>query len=97
MAPRKRTAKPRPKLPSRVRKRRAKRKRARGSGQRHHELAGLGVVAFGVFLVCALWLGLNGGPVAGWITDLLGWAAYVAPVVLVPVGVLLVARIASLG
>jgi S-DNA-T family DNA segregation ATPase FtsK/SpoIIIE len=92
MAPRKRTAKPRPKVPSRVKKRSTRRKGARSSGQRHHELAGLAVVAFGVFLVCALWLGLDGGPVAGWIVDALGWAAYVAPAVLVPVGVLIVAR-----
>ncbi len=45
-----------------------------------------------MFLVCALWFGLSGGPVAGWITDALGWAAYVAPLVLVPVGLLVVAR-----
>jgi S-DNA-T family DNA segregation ATPase FtsK/SpoIIIE len=88
MAPRKRTAKPRPKTPARVRKRR----RRRARGHRGHELVGLALVALGVFLVCALWFGLNGGPVAGAITDVAGWAAYVAPVVVLPVGVLVVAR-----
>src|SRR5262249_11116606 len=88
MAPKKRTARPRPKTPARVRTRRRKAKRTRSA--HHYELAGLVLIAIGAFLVCALWAGLNGGPVAGWVTDAAGWAAYVAPMVLVPVGALIV-------
>jgi S-DNA-T family DNA segregation ATPase FtsK/SpoIIIE len=89
MAPRKRTARPRPKTPARVKKRRRK---ARVRSHHHPELVGLGLIAAGAFLVCALWFGLNGGPVAGWVTDVAGWAAYAAPLVLVPVGALVVGR-----
>ena len=45
-----------------------------------------------MFLACVLWFGLSGGPVPGAFTSAIGWAAYVAPVVLIPVGVLMVTR-----
>jgi S-DNA-T family DNA segregation ATPase FtsK/SpoIIIE len=84
-----RTARPRPKTPARVKKRRAKKARAK-----HHdaELIGLGLVAIGVFLACVLWFGLNGGPVPDAATSAIGWAAYVIPLVLLPLGALMVAR-----
>jgi len=80
-----------------VRKRAATRKSSRGRGGRarsHHngELAGLALVALGVFLACVLWFGLSGGPVADALTSVVGSAAYIAPVVLVPLGGLMVAR-----
>jgi S-DNA-T family DNA segregation ATPase FtsK/SpoIIIE len=82
MAPRKRF------VGSRARKRRRKRARS------HHdaELVGLVLVAAGVFLACVLWFGLAGGPVAGGVTAVVGWAAFLAPLVLVPVGALIVTR-----
>ena len=62
-------------------------------GHHHPELVGLALVAVGVFLACVLWFGLNGGPVAGrGHATAIGWAAYLAPVVLVPVGALIVTR-----
>ena len=90
MAQTKRTARPRPKTPSRVKKRRPRGARRR---EHHHpELIGLALVAAGVFLACVLWFGLNGGPLADWADDGVGWAAYLAPVVLIPVGALIVTR-----
>src|SRR5436190_11288988 len=82
MAPRKRSGRTRSK------------KRRRGAAHEHHhpELIGLGILAVGVFLACVLWFGLSGGPVAGWTHALLGWAAYISPVVLVPLGALIVTR-----
>src|ERR1700722_18165955 len=84
-----RTARPRPKTPARVTKR--KRKRARNQGH-DAELIGLGLIAIGIFLSCVLWFGLNGGPVPGAVRSVLGWAAFVVPVVLVPIGALMVTR-----
>ena len=83
-----RPARPRPKTPARIKKRR--RKRAHG----HHnaELVGLGLIAIGVFVACVLWFGLSGGPVPGAMTSAIGWAAYLAPVVLIPLGGLMVTR-----
>jgi len=80
-----------------VRKRAATRKSSRGRGGRarsHHngELAGLALVALGVFLACVLWFGLSGGPIADALTSVVGSAAYIAPVVLLPLGGLMVAR-----
>jgi S-DNA-T family DNA segregation ATPase FtsK/SpoIIIE len=87
----KRTLKPR--MPSRVKRRR--RSRGRG-GPQHAELRGLALVALGVFLSSLLYAGWSGGLVGGWIADgvtsLLGAAAYAAPVVLVAIGGLMVAR-----
>ncbi len=87
---RKRTAaRPRPKTPARVTKRRRKR-RARN----HHnaELVGLALVSIGVFDACVLWFGLNGGPVPKAAAEAIGWAAYVLPAVFCPLGALIVAR-----
>src|SRR5581483_7019045 len=58
----------------------------------HPELVGLGILGAGVFLACVLWLGLSGGPVAHAATVTIGWAAYLAPLVAVPVGALIVTR-----
>ena len=91
MAQRKRTVKRRPKTP---RASRSGGEAARAAPSHHHpELIGLALVALGVFLACVLWFGLNGGPVAerGRPTGV-GWAAYVAPLVLVPLGALIVTR-----
>src|SRR5213595_3894796 len=70
------------------------RKRRRKSARGHHypELVGLGLLAVGVFLACVLWFGLSGGPVARAVTAAFGWAAYVVPLVLVPLGALIVTR-----
>jgi S-DNA-T family DNA segregation ATPase FtsK/SpoIIIE len=88
MAPRKRTVRPRPKTPARVKKRRRKRVRSHHSA----ELVGLGLLAVGVFLACTLWFGLNGGPFARASTRAVGWAAYLAPLVFAPLGALIVTR-----
>src|SRR5262249_59275494 len=87
MAPKKRS------VGSRARKRR--RRNARG----HHdaELVGLGLVAVGVFLACVLWFGLAGGPVADGVKGVIGWAAFLVPLVAVPVRALIVTRSALLS
>jgi len=72
---------------------RAKKKRRSGARSHHNaELAGLGLLASGVFLAAVLWFGLSGGPVAHAAKVTLGWAAYLAPVVAVPLGGLIVTR-----
>jgi DNA segregation ATPase FtsK/SpoIIIE, S-DNA-T family len=86
------TRKHTPKSPARVRKRKRRSKGGRAHSHHHPELVGLALVAAGVFLGCVLWVGLNGGPAADGVTAVVGWAAYLAPVVLVPVGGLIVAR-----
>jgi DNA segregation ATPase FtsK/SpoIIIE, S-DNA-T family len=92
--PRKRKSKLRPKLPSRVRKRRTKRG-ARPRGQ-HPELWGLGAVALGLFLGAVLYFGWSGGYVGGWLGEgldrLVGGARYAVPVALVVLGALTVAK-----
>src|SRR3954454_12252393 len=80
-----------PRMPSRVRKRRGK-KKTRARAHHHPELAGLALAAFGVFLAAVLWLGFNGGPVGDLLEAAIGAAAYLAPVVLIPLGALMVAR-----
>jgi S-DNA-T family DNA segregation ATPase FtsK/SpoIIIE len=89
MARKRRVHKTSPKTPSRVKKR-TRRRRARS----HHypELIGLALVALGVFLAAILWFGFSGGPVSDLVTGAIGAAAYLAPVVLVPLGALVVAR-----
>src|SRR3954466_14087935 len=83
-----------PRLPSRVKRR--TRKGGKVKSQQHPELIGLGLVALGIFLAAILYLGWNGGAVGGWVADAftgaIGAAAYVAPVALVVVGTLMVAR-----
>jgi DNA segregation ATPase FtsK/SpoIIIE, S-DNA-T family len=83
-----RPVKPRPKTPARIKKRRRK----RTHGHHHAELIGLGLVSIGVFLACVLWFGLSGGPVPHAVDSVIGWAAYLAPVVLIPLGTLMVTR-----
>jgi S-DNA-T family DNA segregation ATPase FtsK/SpoIIIE len=84
----------RPRLPARVKRKRRARK-AGGKGQ-HHELAGLGLVAFSVFLAGVLYADWSGGEIGERIADgvraVVGAAAYAVPVVLGIIGGLLVAR-----
>jgi S-DNA-T family DNA segregation ATPase FtsK/SpoIIIE len=87
----KRTLKPR--LPARVR---TKRRKGKAKSQQHTELVGLGLVALGLFLATILYFGWSGGMVGGWIaaafTSTIGDAAWIAPVALLTVGGLMVAR-----
>src|SRR5689334_8031332 len=89
-----RTLKPR--VPSRVRRRKRKTKKAEGRAHQHPELIGLGLVALGVFLGFLVWAGWNGGYVGGWVGDgldaLIGAAMLALPAALVIVGALMVAR-----
>src|ERR1700759_106843 len=82
--------KPAPRKPARVKKRR--KSTAGLAGHHRPELAGLGVAGLGVLRAAVLWLGLNGGPVRGVAPGAVGAAAYLAPLVLVPLGALIVAR-----
>jgi S-DNA-T family DNA segregation ATPase FtsK/SpoIIIE len=88
----KRTLKPR--VPSRVKRRKRGAKKA--EGHQHPELVGLGLVALGVFLGFVVWAGWNGGYVGRWIGEgldaLIGSATLGLPVALVIVGALMVAR-----
>ena len=67
-----------------------------GLEQRHLDLIGLGLVAFGIYLGCALYGGWDGGPVGEWLTSALatvaGRIAYVVPLALVGWGITLVTR-----
>jgi S-DNA-T family DNA segregation ATPase FtsK/SpoIIIE len=86
----------RPRLPSRVKRRKsAKPARARPHGH-HSELWGLGLVALGLFLAVVLYGSWNGGIVGGPAADavhgFVGAAAYLMPLALVVVGGLMVAR-----
>jgi DNA segregation ATPase FtsK/SpoIIIE, S-DNA-T family len=83
----------RPRVPSRVKRR----KRAtKGHGHHHPELIGLGLVALGIFLGSVVWAGWNGGYVGLWIAEgldaVIGGASWALPAVLVIVGALMVAR-----
>ena len=64
--------------------------------QRHFDLAGLALVAIGVFLAFPLWLGWDGGSAGQALVDGLTWAAgavaYAAPVALLAAGALMVLR-----
>jgi S-DNA-T family DNA segregation ATPase FtsK/SpoIIIE len=90
MARKRRVHKTSPKTPSRVRKRKAAKRRVHA----HHvpELIGLCLGALGTFIAAVLWLGFNGGPVADLLQSGVGVAAYLAPVILIPVGGLMVAK-----
>ena len=83
----------RPRLPSRVRKKKGRRG---ARGERHSELWGLVLAAFGLFLGIVLYGGWSGGVVGGWFADaahaLVGVAAYVLPLACIAVGSLMVAR-----
>jgi DNA segregation ATPase FtsK/SpoIIIE, S-DNA-T family len=90
MARRKRPHRVSPKTPSRVKKRRGA--KTRSYAHHHPELVGLGLAGLGVFLAAVLWFGFNGGPVAHIVRGGVGAAAYLAPLVLVPLGALIVTR-----
>jgi S-DNA-T family DNA segregation ATPase FtsK/SpoIIIE len=89
MVRRKRPHKTSPKTPSRVKKRRARPKR---HAHHHPELVGLGLIGIGVFLAAVLWFDFSGGPVAHLVKSGVGAAAYLAPVVFVPIGALVVTK-----
>jgi DNA segregation ATPase FtsK/SpoIIIE, S-DNA-T family len=92
MARRKRTVKLRPRKPARIRRKRKERRR----GHQHAELAGLALLAAGLFLASVLYLDWSGGYIGGWAADGLraavGAAAYLVPPLCVAVGALTVAR-----
>jgi S-DNA-T family DNA segregation ATPase FtsK/SpoIIIE len=83
----------RPRTPSRVKKRKARRG---GRSEHHPELWGLGLVAFGLFLGIVLYGGWDGGIVGQRLADavraVIGAAAYGAPLAAVGIGALMVAR-----
>src|SRR5204863_4033902 len=64
--------------------------------QRHADLIGLALVAFGAFFPCVFYLGWDGGKVGQVMADglliLFGGVAYLAPVVLFGAGAVLVLR-----
>jgi DNA segregation ATPase FtsK/SpoIIIE, S-DNA-T family len=88
----------RARVPSRVKTRVKKRRRRRTKRSRgqHAELAGLGLLAAGIFLATLLYLGWQGGYVGSRITDgldaLVGAAAYGLPAASIVVGALMLAR-----
>ncbi len=90
MVRKKRPHKTSPKTPSRVKKRRGKTTKSRS--HHHPELLGLGLVGLGVFLAAVLWFGFNGGPVTHLVKEAIGAAAYLMPLVLIPLGALMVTK-----
>ncbi len=96
MARRKRPHKASPRTPSRVKKRTVRKRRGKGlalaHAHQHPELIGLCLAAIGVFLAAVLWFGFSGGPVGELAKSGVGAAAFLAPVVLVPLGGLMVTR-----
>jgi DNA segregation ATPase FtsK/SpoIIIE, S-DNA-T family len=96
MARKKRPRRATPKTPSRVKKRTSRKKKSARKplwrAHQHPELIGLALVALGIFLAAVLWLGFSGGPVADLVRGAVGAAAYLSPLLLVPLGVLMVAR-----
>ncbi len=84
----------RPRKPTRVKRRTQRSRRSRS----HHrpELAGLGLIAVGLFLSSLLYLGWSGG-IAGehiveWLDALIGSLSYLLPLVAIAFGALLVTR-----
>ncbi len=100
MAARKTKRPLRPRTPSRVKKRTTRKKARARAAHEHPELIGLGVAAFGLFLASLLYFGWAGGVVGEKIEagfrDVLGSAAYVAPLALTVVGGLMLFRSALL-
>jgi DNA segregation ATPase FtsK/SpoIIIE, S-DNA-T family len=96
MARRKRPRKLRPRTPARIRKKRAPARKGRVASHHRAELLALALVAFGLFFGAVLYGSWNGGSAGAWLAnglrDLVGAAAYVAPVALVAVGALMLAR-----
>ena len=84
----------RPRVPSRVKRRKRGAKKA--EGHQHPELVGLALLALGVFLGFVVWADWNGGYVGLWIGEgldaLIGSATLGLPVALTIVGALMVAR-----
>ncbi|HVD49494.1 MAG TPA: hypothetical protein VNB50_05655, partial [Gaiellaceae bacterium] len=84
----------RPRVPSRVKRRKRAGKKA--EGHQHPELIGLGLLALGVFLGAVVWAGWNGGYVGVWIADgldaVIGDATLGLPAALAIVGALMVTR-----
>jgi S-DNA-T family DNA segregation ATPase FtsK/SpoIIIE len=95
MARRRKKRAVRPRVPARVKKSKAKR-RKKARGQQHPELIGLGLAALGLFLATVVYLGWSGGKVGGWIADgveaLIGGGLYAFPLALIVVGSLMLAR-----
>ena len=89
MARKKRPHKTSPKTPSRVKKRK---KKSKGHAHHHPELVGLGLAGLGVFLAAVLWFGFSGGPVKNLVDAGIGAAAYLTPIVLIPLGAMIVAK-----
>ena len=100
MAARKKKRPLRPRTPSRVKKRTTKKKARARAAHEHPELIGLGLVAIGLFLASLLYLGWEGGvageKVESGLRDVIGSAAYAAPLALVVVGGLMLFRSALL-
>jgi S-DNA-T family DNA segregation ATPase FtsK/SpoIIIE len=99
MAARRKKRPLRPRTPSRVKKRTTRKKRAR-SAHEHPELIGLVLAAVGLFLASLLYLGWEGGVVGekieSGLRDVVGSAAYAAPLALVVVGAMMLFRSALL-
>ena len=96
MAARKKKRPLRPRTPSRVKRRTTKKSRRARAAHQHPELIGLGLAAFGLFLASLIHLGWEGGVVgekieAG-LRDVVGSAAYAAPLALIVVGCLMLFR-----
>ena len=93
MARKKRKSPLRPRVPSRVKKRRGKKSQR---GHHHPELWGLVLAAAGIFLATLFWFRWDGGVVGGPVEDsfrgAIGAAAYVAPLALFVLGLLMVSR-----
>jgi S-DNA-T family DNA segregation ATPase FtsK/SpoIIIE len=93
MARKKRKSPLRPRVPSRVKKRKVKKN---SRGHHHPELWGLVLTAAGIFLATLFWFGWDGGVVGGPVEDglrgAIGSAAYVAPAALFVLGLLMVSR-----
>jgi DNA segregation ATPase FtsK/SpoIIIE, S-DNA-T family len=96
MARKKRPRKLRPRTPSRIRKKRTPARKSQVASHHRPELAGLALVALGIFLGACLYGSWNGGTAGAWLArnahHLLGAAVYVLPVALVGVGGLMLAR-----
>jgi S-DNA-T family DNA segregation ATPase FtsK/SpoIIIE len=92
MARKKRKSPLRPRIPSRVKKRKARKQR----GHHHPELWGLVLTAAGIFLATLFWFGWDGGMVGGAVEDAfraaIGSASSVAPAALTLLGILMIAR-----
>jgi S-DNA-T family DNA segregation ATPase FtsK/SpoIIIE len=96
MAARKKKRPLRPRTPSRVKRRTTKKARRARAAHQHPELIGLALAAFGLFLASLIHLGWEGGVVGekieSGLRDVVGSAAYVAPLAFTVVGGLMLFR-----